>query len=238
MSRVSRKQLLDESRFLAEVSTTTQPLEVFRSALHQARHVLRRYHTTGSAAQDILSANSWLIDRILTISWTFHAPQEMESKRSALLAVGGYGRGELHPYSDIDLLILFRSKPNSIERLFSETYIRFLWDIGLEVGHSVRTLKDCLTQARGDLTVLTNMMEARFVFGNSTLSEELAIRIGPEKIWGARKFFLAKSNEQLARHHRYNDTAFNLEPQIKEGPGGLRDIHTITWIAQRYFGSR
>ena len=97
MSRVSRKQLLDDSRFLAEVSTTTQPLEVFRSALHQARHKLHRYHTTGSAAQDILSANSWLIDRILTISWAFHAPQEMESKRSALLAVGGYGRGELHP---------------------------------------------------------------------------------------------------------------------------------------------
>jgi [protein-PII] uridylyltransferase len=238
MSRVSRKQLLDESRFQAEISTTTHPLEVFRSALHQARHELRRYHTTGSSAKDILCANSWLIDRILTASWTFHAPQEMESKRSVLLAVGGYGRRELHPYSDIDLLILFRSKPTIVERAFSETYIRFLWDIGLEVGHSVRTLKDCVTLARGDLTVLTNMMEARFVFGNSTLSEELAIRIGPEKIWGVRKFFLARSNEQLARHRRYNDTAFNLEPHIKEGPGGLRDIHTITWISQRYFGNR
>ena len=139
MTRVSRKQLLDESHLLAEISTATQPLEVFRSALHQARDKLRRYHTTGSGAQGILSANSWLIDRILTISWAFHAPHEMDSKRSALLAVGGYGRGELHPYSDIDLLILFRSKPNSIEQLFSETYIRFLWDIGLEVGHSDRT---------------------------------------------------------------------------------------------------
>ena len=181
MSRVSRKQLLDENSFKAEISTTSQPLKVFRSALIRARQKLRRYHTTGSAAQDILSANSWLIDRILTISWTFHVPQEMDSMRSALLAVGGYGRGELHPYSDIDLLILFRSNPNSVERLFSETYIRFLWDIGLQVGHSVRTLKDCSTQARGDLTILTNMMEARFLFGNSNLSEELAIRIGPEK---------------------------------------------------------
>ena len=106
MTRVSRKQLLDESRFQAEVSTASQPLEVFRSALNRARHELRRYHTTGSAAQDILSANSWLIDRILTVAWIFHAPQEMESKRSALLAVGGYGRGELHPHSDIDLLDL------------------------------------------------------------------------------------------------------------------------------------
>ena len=164
MTRVSRKQLLDESRFRTEVSTTSQPLEVFRSALSRARHELHRYHTAGYPAQDILSSNSWLIDRILTIAWTFHAPQEMESKRSALLAVGGYGRGELHPHSDIDLLILFRSKPNSAERLFSETYIRFLWDIGLQVGHSVRTLKDCVTQARGDITVVTNMMEARFVF--------------------------------------------------------------------------
>ena len=189
MSRVSRKQLLDESRFQAEISTTSLPLEAFRAALSRARYQLRLYHKTGSAAQDILSANTWLIDRILTVAWIFHAPQEMESKRSALLAVGGYGRGELHPYSDIDLLILFRSKPNSIEQLFSETYIRFLWDIGLEVGHSVRTLKDCLTQARGDLTVLTNMMEARFVFGNSTLSEELAIRIGPEKNMGGAEVF-------------------------------------------------
>jgi [protein-PII] uridylyltransferase len=238
MTRVSRKQLLDESRFQADVSTTTRPLEVFRSALSQARHELRRYHKTGSAAQDILSANSWLIDRILTVAWLSHAPPEMDSGRSVLLAVGGYGRGELHPHSDIDLLILFRSQPNSVERFFSETYIRFLWDIGLQVGHSVRTLNDCVKQARGDITVVTNMMEARFVFGNSTLSEELAIRIGPQKIWPVRNFFRAKSGEQLARHHRYNDTAFNLEPHIKEGPGGLRDIHTITWIAQRYFGSR
>ena len=111
MTRVSRKRLLDERRFRAEVSTTSQPLEIFRSTLSRARHELRRYHTIGFAAQDILSANSWLIDRILTVAWTFHAPQEMESERSALLAVGGYGRAELHPHSDIDLLILFRSKP-------------------------------------------------------------------------------------------------------------------------------
>lgn len=238
MSRVSRKQLLDERRFQAAVFTATNPLEVFRSALSRARRELCRYHTTGSAAKDILSANSWLIDRILTVAWIFHAPQEMESKRSALLAVGGYGRSELHPHSDIDLLIIFCSKPNSTERLFSETFIRFLWDIGLQVGHSVRTLKDCVTQARGDVTVVTNMMEARFVFGNSTLSQELAIRIGPEEMWAVPKFFRVRSSEQLARHHRYNDTAFNLEPHIKEGPGGLRDLHTITWIAQRYFGSR
>jgi [protein-PII] uridylyltransferase len=238
MTRVSRKQLLDERRFEAEVIATSQPLDVFRSALTRARHELRQYHTTGSPAQDILSANSWVIDRILTVAWKFHAPKGLESKRSALLAVGGYGRGELHPHSDIDLLILFHSKPNSIERSFSETYIRFLWDIGLQVGHSVRTLKDCVTQARGDVTVLTNMMEGRFVFGNLPLSDELAIRIGPEKIWTVQKYFRAKSNEQLTRHHRYNDTAFNLEPHIKEGPGGLRDIQTITWIAQRYFGSR
>ena len=238
MTRVSRKQLLDESRFRAEISTTSQPLDAFRSALSRGRHELRRYHTAGSAAQDILSSNAWLIDRILTIAWTFHAPQEMESTRSALLAVGGYGRGELHPHSDVDLLILFRSKPTSAERLFSETYIRFLWDIGLQVGHSVRTLKDCVNQARADVTVVTNMMEARFVFGNSPLSEELAIRIGPEKIWAVQKFFRAKLDEQLTRHRRYNDTAFNLEPHLKEGPGGLRDIQTITWITQRYFGNR
>ena len=189
MTRVSRKQLLDEGRFRAEVSTTSQPLTAFRSSLTRARHELRQYHNAGSAAQDILSANSWLIDRILTIAWIHLAPQEMDSKRSALLAVGGYGRSELHPHSDIDLLILFRSQPNFVERLFSETYIRFLWDIGLQVGHSVRTLKDCVRQARDDVTVVTNLMEARFVFGNPAMSENLATRIGPEYIWTVRKFF-------------------------------------------------
>jgi [protein-PII] uridylyltransferase len=238
MTRVSRKQLLDDNRFQVEVSATRQPLEVFRSSLGQARQKLRRYHTTGSTSQNILSAYSWLIDRILTAAWIHLAPQEMKYRRSALIAVGGYGRSELHPYSDIDLLILFRSKPNSMERLFSETYIRFLWDIGLQVGHSVRTLKDCVAQARDDVTVITNMMEGRIIHGNSELSEELTTRIGPQNIWPIKNFFRAKFDEQSARHHRYNDTAFNLEPHIKEGPGGLRDIHTIKWIAQRHFGSK
>ena len=121
MTRVSRKKLLDERSFQAEIFTTGRPLEAFRAVLSRARYQLRLYHKTGSAAQDILSANTWLIDRILIAAWSLHATQEMDSKRSVLLAVGGYGRGELHPHSDIDLLILFRSKPNSFERLFSET---------------------------------------------------------------------------------------------------------------------
>jgi [protein-PII] uridylyltransferase len=238
MNRVSRKKLLDEGFLQVEISETNQPVDAFRSALSRGRHELHLYHTAGSSAQDILSANTWLIDRILTIAWIFHIPQDFELTRSALIAVGGYGRGELHPHSDIDLLILFRSKPNSVERSFSESYIRFLWDIGLLVGHSVRSLRDCVTQARGDVTVLTNMMESRFLFGNSALSDELVTRIGSKNLWGVQKYFRAKSDEQLARHYRYNDTAFNLEPHIKEGPGGLRDIHTVIWIAQRYFGSR
>jgi [protein-PII] uridylyltransferase len=238
MTRVSRKQLLDEDRFQAEISETVRPLEAFRSSLTRARQKLRDYHKAGSTAHDILSANSWLIDRILTMVWVHLAPTQFDPKRSALIAVGGYGRNELHPHSDVDLLILFHSKPDTVEQLFSESYIRFLWDIGLQVGHSVRTLNECVRQAKRDVTVVTNLMDSRFVFGNPTMFDELTSRIGPEQIWAVRKFFRAKSDEQLARHHRYNDTAYNLEPHIKEGPGGLRDIQTISWIAQRHFGSR
>ena len=117
-------------------------------------------------------------------------------------------------------------------------FLTFLWDIGLEVGHSVRTLDDCETQARGDVTVLTTLMETRLLHGRGALFGELPARIGTDRMWNSAEFFRAKLEEQRARHARYHDTAYNLEPNVKGSPGGLRDIQMIGWLAQRHLGTR
>ena len=235
---MSRKSLLDVRQFRIEAAQTNDSLKLFRAAVKHGRKALHHCHINGVSASELLSLNSWLTDQIIISAWKVLLPEKIDEERSALVAVGGYGRSELHPHSDIDLMVLFTSNPNSIERLFVERYIRFLWDIGLQVGNSVRTLNDCVIQARKDVTVLTNLMESRPLFGNARLEKRLAVKLNPNRLWNVHDYFRAKTDEQLARHHFYNDTAYNLEPHIKEGPGGLRDIQTITWITQRHFGSR
>jgi [protein-PII] uridylyltransferase len=153
------------------------------------------------------------------------------------VAVGGYGRGELHPQSDIDLLILLQGAVNDTDEAIGR-FLTFLWDIGLEVGHSVRTLDDCEAQARRDVTVLTTLMETRLLHGPGVLFAELPIRISSDRMWNSAEFFRAKLEEQRQRHARYHDTAYNLEPNVKGSPGGLRDIQMIGWLAQRHLGTR
>ncbi|HEY0635985.1 MAG TPA: [protein-PII] uridylyltransferase, partial [Gammaproteobacteria bacterium] len=116
-----------------------------------------------------------------------------------------------------------------------ERFLLFLWDMGLEVGHSVRTLDECVEQAGLDITVATNLMESRLLLGSSELYRAMRKRTGPKRLWPSRDFFAAKWQEQIARHHKFHDTAYNLEPNIKEGPGGLRDIQMIGWVAKRHF---
>jgi [protein-PII] uridylyltransferase len=165
----------------------------------------------------------------------------------ALVAVGGYGRRELHPYSDIDILILLdrHAHPQQVgdfaweqphEQAISN-FFHFLVDIGLTVGHSVRTVEECLDIASGDQTVMTNLMEARLLAGSKELFDPLMIRLGPEHLWPTDRFFAVKIEEQQARYAKYHDTAYNLEPNVKEGPGGLRDIQIIGWIVKRHHKS-
>lgn len=159
-----------------------------------------------------------------------------ETADIALLAVGGYGRGELHPGSDIDLMVLLA---NSDHHHFKEriaAWVTFLWDIGLEVGHSVRSLDECVEEANRDITVATNLMEARLLSGSSLLLTAMSHVCQKAQVWPSALFFEKKREEQIIRHRKYNDTAYNLEPNVKEGPGGLRDIHTIGWVAKRHFG--
>jgi [protein-PII] uridylyltransferase len=151
-------------------------------------------------------------------------------KTLSLLAVGGYGRGQLFPYSDIDLLILLRNDADLILREQLERLIGLLWDIGLEVGHSVRTIPECQEQARKDVTVQTTLMEARLLYGSPGLFKKFSQ--ATLSIMDSATFFQAKQLEQHQRHARFYDTANNLEPNLKESPGGLRDLQNILWISQ------
>ncbi|HLU19789.1 MAG TPA: [protein-PII] uridylyltransferase, partial [Pusillimonas sp.] len=149
---------------------------------------------------------------------------------AALAAVGGYGRGELYPYSDIDILILLEREPDSEDRLKLEQLIAALWDLGLDLGHSVRLIADCKREADNDITIETALMELRWIAGNKPLVRELVQTMRRRQ--DVQGFFQAKRAEMTQRHARHADTPYALEPNCKEAPGGLRDLLTLRWIAQ------
>lgn len=232
---MTHDELFDEKHFEEELARAPAPLPVFRAALRAARAVLKQWHLAQAPAQQIVNAQAWLVDQLLVRAWRLHLPQTGDV---ALVAVGGYGRGELQPASDIDLLVLLEDGADAAGGRIVEPFVRFLWDMGLEVGHSVRTLKDCQRLAKQDITVATNLMEARLLDGECKLLQRMQALTAPPKVWPSNKFFAAKRQEQIERHQRFDDTAYNLEPNIKEGPGGLRDIQMIAWVTQRHFGTR
>jgi [protein-PII] uridylyltransferase len=156
--------------------------------------------------------------------------------QATLIAVGGYGRGELFPQSDIDVLILTRETPDTDTARRLEQFVTSLWDTGLQIGHSVRTLPECEALAREDLTVVTTMMESRHLEGDAGLIVELANIINPSAMWSPNDFIRGKLGEQQNRHDRYSNTEYALEPNIKSSPGGLRDLQVIEWITLRCFG--
>jgi [protein-PII] uridylyltransferase len=210
-----------------------QTVEAYREALNRARRWFARRFRQGVPASDLVRMSAAFMDTLLTRAWRTH--EFPVDKGLALVAVGGYGRGELHPSSDIDLLILAGKGPDFGTQI--QAFIAFLWDIGLEVGPSVRSVKDCVRESKKDITVATNLMEAHLIVGDPGLFEHMRRATSADKLWPSRKFFEAKWAEQRARHYKFHDTAYNLEPNVKEGPGGLRDIQMIGWVAKRHFGA-
>jgi len=231
-----RDPLLRIADFERAVAGSVSPVAVFKDALRNATEALEgRYWSQPRQVARVVADHAWLIDQLLAQAWRHWSPRLPSGKAAALIAVGGYGRGELHPASDIDLLILLdRDKPESFAD-FVEHFVRFLWDIGLQVGHSVRNIKDCVREAKDDITVATNLMEARHLCGDESLIGRMQDATHASRIWPSRKFFAAKWQEQVERHRHFDDTAYNLEPNVKEGPGGLRDIQMIAWVTQRHF---
>jgi len=166
------------------------------------------------------------VDAALTEAWEKCAlPHDI-----ALVAVGGYGRGELFPHSDVDVLILLDQAPDKAMQAKLESLVQLFWDIGLEIGHSIRTVEECLAESAADITVQTSLLEARLVTGNKTLFQLLQIRCN--NAMDPRAFFQAKTLEMQQRHVKYEDTPYSLEPNCKESPGGLRDLQVILWVAK------
>ncbi|WP_081677688.1 [protein-PII] uridylyltransferase [Novilysobacter defluvii] len=188
----------------------------------------------GEDIDRLLAERAAEVDSLVQGAWQRAIPPDADL---ALFAVGGYGRGELFPYSDIDLLVL--AEPEASQR-HAESLARFfalLWDSGLPVGHAVRSLQQCTEAAADDLTVLTSLLEARPLAANEHERRELQAAASPRLAWPPREFFQAKRQELLDRHERFDDTADNLEPHLKEGPGGLRDVQTLNWMSLRIIGT-
>jgi [protein-PII] uridylyltransferase len=159
--------------------------------------------------------------------------------RLGVAATGGYGRGVLAPFSDIDLLFLTADEPSQPVLRTVEFMLYFLWDLGLKVGHATRSVADCLTEANGDVTIRTSLLDARPVAGDAALFKDFARRFRAACAEaGAASYILAKQAERSARHRRFGDSPFVVEPNIKEGRGGLRDLQTLYWIARYVFGTK
>ena len=195
-----------------------------RATLEAGRRALREAYLTRPRPADMLRGHARLVDGVLRTLW--HALDAPPG--SALAAVGGYGRGELYPCSDVDVLILF-SEHTPAASAFAEQLVGLLWDVGLEIGHSVRTPQECVEEAGKDLTVMTNLAELRPLVDPHGLLGALSASL--EAVLDRRQFLAGKLAEQHQRHLRHNDTAFNLEPNLKESPGGLRDLQTLIWLA-------
>jgi [protein-PII] uridylyltransferase len=219
---------------LNALGDSSTPTARCHAALKAASENLVERFQAGESVVNLVKARSSVIDEILIRLWHEHAAPI--ATIAALVAVGGYGRGELHPCSDVDIMILVDDPlPKGAEAAIS-AFFTALWDIGLEVGHSVRNINECCEQSADDISVATTLIEARLIDGPELLFRAMQREIAERNIWPSDKFFAEKLKEQLSRHHRYEDTAYQLEPNVKGSPGGLRDIQMIGWVAKRHFG--
>ena len=198
----------------------------YRQELVSGRKALFANFDRSGSAQRLLVAHCRLVDRVLAMLWR----DAGLGRRAALVAVGGYGRGELYPHSDVDVLLLSPDNASVQTRSALEALIGLFWDIGIEAGHSIRTVDECFAIAAADVTVQTTLIEARLVAGNETLF--LDLQDGTRQRLNPRDFYTAKKLELEQRHTKHQDTPYSLEPNCKESPGGLRDLQVILWIAR------
>lgn len=204
------------------------------SAVKIQRENLKQFETAHFSQVEVneLIANRTLFcDRLLIDLWRHF---QLDQTDLALIAVGGYGRQEMFPLSDLDFLILSEQKitPETEQKISG--YVQFLWDCGFDVGHSVRTLAESEQAGRHDISIATNLLESRYLCGNAHLFEQLNEILGRADFWPIEAFFHAKMAEKTERYQRYHNTSYNLEPDLKYSPGGLRDLHLIYWIALRH----
>src|SRR5579859_4035625 len=211
---------------IARTSALSSSVDDWRQTLAAGRAALKAAFAEVPDAKKALQRQCALVDDALRAIWN----ETGQSDELALVAVGGYGRGLLYPYSDVDVLILLPDDIEDSTRARVEALVGVLWDVGLEIGHSVRTIGECQDEARRDVTVQTTLLESRLVAGSRDLYASFTAAIIEDL--DVPYFVEAKLLEQQQRHTRFNNTAYNLEPNIKESPGGLRDLQNILWISR------
>lgn len=202
-----------------------------RLALSNQLQAMIKAFSEGESVNELVVERTNFIDELLKRLWVELNFNQYEDL--ALIAVGGYGRGDLQPYSDIDILFL---KDSPIDENLSNIISNFtslVWDLKLELGQSVRTIDECLDEGSKDVTIATNLLESRLIIGNEETYKKLYKIVESEDFWPSDNFYNAKNDEQNDRHRSYKDTAFSLEPDIKNNPGGLRDIQTLLWISHK-----
>jgi [protein-PII] uridylyltransferase len=212
-------------------------LTTFKQRLKQTRDELIAMDQRQANIENVVRTTARRTDELLIEAWQAHFGQQSQI---TMVAVGGYGRNELNIHSDIDLLFLHDFKDSveaSLDAAGVGAFIQFLWDIGLEVGQSVRSVDECLAQANQDITIMTNLLESRFLAGDESRYHRFNEQIRGHSKWTNESFYAAKYAEQDKRHERFDDTTYKLEPNIKKSPGGLRDIQTISWIANKIYGT-
>ncbi len=205
-----------------------------RNTLNDADAKLARRFDQGDEVDRLVALRARTVDQLLKEAWDRCLAGDASL---ALFAVGGYGRGELFPQSDIDLLVLADAAAQQAQHPALSRFFAMVWDAGLPVSHAVRSASQC-TEAAADQTVLTALIEWRALCADEAAQAILVSAISPPQVWPPRDFFVAKREELRLRHARFGDTSENLEPNLKEGPGGLRDLHTLGWMALRTFGVR
>jgi [protein-PII] uridylyltransferase len=241
---IDRRLLTDElsaaARSVKSPGLDRGPLvATLKSALARGRaEIRRRFEERGDGAA-VIREQCFLIDQLVralfdvVTSELYPLANPTSGERLALVAVGGYGRGELAPYSDIDLLFLLPYKQTPHTEQVVESLLYLLWDLGLKIGHSTRSIEDCLRHAKSDLTIRTSLLEVRYLWGDEALFDELKKRFDVEIVRGtAAQFVEAKLAERDERHRRSGNSRYMLEPNVKEGKGGLRDLHTLFWLAK------
>jgi len=206
-----------------------------RQWLEQCDQYLQLRFDDGASGAELVAHRAKVADALTQRIWRSTVPPDQQSL-AALVAVGGYGRGELHPHSDIDITVLLPDNGPSVGDDVLQSFITALWDLGMDIGSSVRTIAQTIESACADLTIMTNLLEARFLCGSKETFLQASDLLSSDTTWPSYDFFRAKFQEQETRRVRFHDSAYRLEPNVKESPGGLRDLQTIGWVVHRHFG--
>jgi [protein-PII] uridylyltransferase len=225
---------VDRSELESRISNDRSPVSAARQLLRESYDADADAFREGADVRALVRSRADTVDTVLRLIWNRYPFARSED--IALIAVGGYGRGELHPHSDIDLLILTREGMSPEWQDDLGAFITLLWDLKLDIGHSVRSMDESIAAAREDISILTNLLETRTIAGPDSLRQALSEQAYSDEVSSDKAYFVAKREEQQQRHKKYGDTEYNLEPNVKGSPGALRDIQTIGWITKRHFG--